>query len=82
MYLDHRSVDGKHNFIVDCFITPGNVHDSVPYVSRLTHIIETFHFNVNCVALDSGYYKKRHFKIFRREKDIFCDWVSTFSSQS
>ncbi|QMI85201.1 transposase [Carnobacteriaceae bacterium zg-84] len=42
MYLDHRSVDGKHNFIVDCFITPGNVHDSVPYVSRLTHIMKHF----------------------------------------
>ncbi|QMI85955.1 IS1182 family transposase [Carnobacteriaceae bacterium zg-84] len=70
MYLDHRSVDGKHNFIVDCFITPGNVHDSVPYVSRLTHIIETFHFNVNCVALDSGYYKKDILK-FLEEQKIF-----------
>ncbi|QMI86220.1 transposase [Carnobacteriaceae bacterium zg-84] len=70
MYLDHRSVDGKHNFIVDCFITPGNVHDSVPYVSRLTHIIETFHFNVNCVALDSEYYKKDILK-FLEEKKIF-----------
>ena len=30
MYLDHRTVDGKNNIIIDCHITPGNTHDSGP----------------------------------------------------
>lgn len=38
MYLDHRTVDSKCNMIVDCHITKGNVHDSVPYISRLEYI--------------------------------------------
>lgn len=70
MYLDHRTVDGKHNFIVDCFITPGNVHDSVPYISRLTYLMKKFGFDVNCVALDSGYYKKEILK-FLEEQRVF-----------
>lgn len=35
MYLDHRTVDSKCNIIVDCHITKGNVHDSLPYINRL-----------------------------------------------
>lgn len=70
MYLDHRTVDGKHNFIVDCFITPGNVHDSVPYIDRLTYIIDKYKFVVNCVALDSGYYA-RDILQFLEDRRIF-----------
>lgn len=55
MYLDHRTVDHKTNIIVDAHITKGNVHDSTPYNERLDHIIETFGFKVEKVALDSGY---------------------------
>ena len=40
MYLDHRTVDGKNNIIIDCHITPGNVHDSVPYIDRLNQIAD------------------------------------------
>ena len=29
-YLDHRTVDGKHNIITDTHVTAGNVHDSIP----------------------------------------------------
>lgn len=54
-YLDHRTVDGKHNIITDTYITPGNVHDSVPYLSRLRRQIARFGFEVEAVALDSGY---------------------------
>ena len=32
MYLDHRTVDGKSNIILDAYITKGNVHDSTPYI--------------------------------------------------
>ena len=42
MYLDHRTVDGKNNIIIDCHITPGNTHDSGPYIDRLNQIEKTF----------------------------------------
>ncbi|MBB6736025.1 IS1182 family transposase [Cohnella zeiphila] len=54
-YLDHRTVDLKYNLITDVHVTPGNVHDSVPYLSRLDRQRERFGFNVEAVALDSGY---------------------------
>lgn len=54
-YLDHRTVDLKYNFITDVFVTPGNVHDSVPYLERLDRQIERFNFKVEAAALDSGY---------------------------
>lgn len=54
-YLDHRTVDVKHNLITDVFVTAGNVHDSVPYLSRLDRQSERFGFHVEAVALDSGY---------------------------
>jgi transposase len=55
-YLDHRTVDSKHNIIVDVHVTPGNVNDVDPYLSRLDRIIETFKFNVKYVGLDAGYF--------------------------
>lgn len=54
-YLDHRTTDMKFNIITDAFVTPGNVHDSVPYLSRLDRQMERFQFKVEAVALDSGY---------------------------
>lgn len=56
MYLDHRTVDGLNNFIVDAYITPGNVHDSTPYLKRLDYILNKYHFKTKNVGLDSGYY--------------------------
>lgn len=56
-YLDHRTVDHKFNIITDVHVTPGNVHDSVPYVERLKYQIEKFGFteSLEAVAVDSGY---------------------------
>ncbi|WHY70205.1 IS1182 family transposase [Fictibacillus enclensis] len=54
-YLDHRTTDMKFNIITDAYVTPGNVHDSVPYLSRLDRQIERFQLGVEAVALDSGY---------------------------
>jgi transposase len=54
-YLDHRTTDFKYNIITDVHITPGNVHDSIPYLSRLERQMERFGFHVEAVALDSGY---------------------------
>lgn len=54
-YLDHRTTDMKYNIITDVHVTPGNVHDSVPYLERLDRQRENFGFQVEAVALDSGY---------------------------
>lgn len=55
-YLDHRTVDGVHALIVDTFVTPANVHDSVPYLHRLDHVRHRFGFDVAVVGLDAGYF--------------------------
>ena len=54
-YLDHRTVDAKYNLITDVYVTPGNVHDSIPYLERLDRQTKRFGFKVEAVALDSGY---------------------------
>ena len=55
-YLDHRTVDAKYNIITDTFVTAGSVSDSEPYLDRLQVQIDKFHFQVEAVALDSGYF--------------------------
>ncbi len=55
MYLDHRTVDSKANIIVDCYITKGNVHDSVPFIGRAEYIKNKYGFDIKEWALDSGY---------------------------
>jgi IS5 family transposase len=54
-YLDHRTTDFKFNIITDVHITPGNVHDSSPYLERLDVQTEKFGFKLEAVALDAGY---------------------------
>ena len=54
-YLDHRTVDGAHALITDIHVTPGNVHDSIPYLSRLDRQRARFGFDVRAVGLDAGY---------------------------
>ncbi|WP_333609691.1 IS1182 family transposase [Arsukibacterium sp.] len=55
-YLDHRTVDGRHGIITDTFATPGNVHDSQPYIARLDRQLERFKFTPIAVGLDAGYF--------------------------
>lgn len=55
-YLDHRTVDGRCNIITDVYVTPGNVHDSIPYLSRLDRQRDRFGFDVEHVGLDAGYF--------------------------
>lgn len=55
MYLDHRTVDDKCNIIVDCYVTKGNIHDSIPYTSRLDYIKNIYKFKIEKCAVDSGY---------------------------
>ena len=55
MYLDHRTVDGKSNIIIDAHITKGNVHDSNPFISRMEYIKKTYGWKPKKCGLDSGY---------------------------
>jgi len=54
-YTEHRTVDNKHNFVVDVHVTPATVVDAVPYTSRVERIVDRFGFEVKAVALDAGY---------------------------
>jgi len=54
-YLDHRTVDSKCAIITDSHATAANVHDSIPYLSRLDRQRERFGFEVDAVGLDAGY---------------------------
>lgn len=55
-YLDHRTVDSRCNIITDVHVTAGNVHDAVPYLSRLDRQIKQFGFDVKFVGVDAGYF--------------------------
>ena len=55
-YLDHRTVDGKHGIITDTHVTPGNVHDSQPYIGRLMRQIERFGLEPVAAGVDAGYF--------------------------
>jgi transposase len=55
-YLDHRTVDGRCGIITDSHVTPGNVHDSRPYLARLDRQRERFGFSVRAAGLDAGYF--------------------------
>ena len=55
-YLDHRTVDGVCNIITDVHVTPGNIHDSKPYLKRLDRQKERFGFETTAVGLDAGYF--------------------------
>lgn len=55
-YLDHRTVDSKHNIITDVHVTPGNVNDVDPYLARLDIQRAKFGLNVKYVGLDAGYF--------------------------
>lgn len=69
-YLDHRTVDGAYNIIVDSHVTPGNVHDSVPYVDRMKRIKNELNLKPLSVALDSGY-MANHIARYLFNNDIY-----------
>lgn len=55
-YLDHRTVDGKANIIMDTYATAGNVHDSQPLIGRLKRQLARFPLNPVAIVLDAGYF--------------------------
>ncbi len=95
-YLDHRTVDAKYNLITDVYVTPGNVHDSIPYLDRLERQTERFGFKVEAVALDSGYLtnpicnrlkEKNIFAVIAHRRyhptqGLFHKWQFTYNSET
>ncbi|QJY60949.1 IS1182 family transposase [Salmonella enterica] len=55
-WLDHRTVDGKHGIIMDTHVTPGNVHDSQPFIARLKRQTERFGLETVAAGVDAGYF--------------------------
>lgn len=55
-YLDHRTVDGKHGIITDTHVTPGNIHDSQPFIARLARQINRFGLDTVAAGVDAGYF--------------------------
>lgn len=54
-FLEHRTVDGKYNIIVDSHVTPGNVNDDEPYVERIDTVIDKFNLETKYAVADAGY---------------------------
>jgi len=54
-YLSHQSVDGKIGIITDVHVTPANVNDYEPYVSRIKYQKEKLGLPIQEVGLDKGY---------------------------
>ena len=53
-YLSHQTLDTDHGIILGVTVTPGDVHDSVPYLSHLEQIHRnTIH--LQAAAADSAY---------------------------
>jgi len=52
-YTTHVACD-KHNFILDCDIAPGNVHDSVMFDDLYANVIAKFP-EIKAVAMDAAY---------------------------
>ncbi|WP_139536843.1 IS1182 family transposase [Klebsiella spallanzanii] len=55
-WLDHRTVDGKYGIIMDTHVTPGNVHDSQPFIGRLKRQRERFGLETVAAGVDAGYF--------------------------
>ncbi|MHC1682122.1 MAG: IS1182 family transposase [Clostridiaceae bacterium] len=55
-YLDHRTVDSSENIITDVHVTPGNVNDVEPIISRVDAQKRKFGFEIHYIGLDAGYF--------------------------
>lgn len=72
-YLEHRTVDGKANVIIDSHVTPGNVHDTQPFIQRVHSIHKRFGFWPKIFALDAGYVSNEisHFLVSNNIYGVF-----------
>ena len=55
-YLDHRTVDRKHNIILDTLVTPANVNDVDPVSEVLNRVESRLGRTPEYAGFDAGYY--------------------------
>jgi hypothetical protein len=55
-YLEHRTVEGRHGFVVHLRVTSAKLTDPVVFLSCLKAVIELYQFGVKAIGLDAGYY--------------------------
>ncbi len=62
-FLDHVTVDSSYNIILDAHVTPGNVHDAIPYLERLDYIMHTYELpkDLKYACADAGYFNNNVF---------------------
>lgn len=53
-YLSHQTLDGDYGIITGLTVTPGDVHDSVPYLNQLEYIHKNV-VTIQTAAADSAY---------------------------
>lgn len=53
-YLSHQTLDGDYGIITGVTVTPGDVHNSVPYLDHLEYIHENV-IPIQAAAADSAY---------------------------
>lgn len=53
-YLSHQTLDGDYGIITGLTVTPGDVHDSVPYLNQLEYIHKNV-VTIQAAAADSAY---------------------------
>jgi hypothetical protein len=58
-YYDHRIVDGLHNFILDCYVTPATTPGHRVVLQRFDQLRMFHNTYAKEVALDAGYYNVR-----------------------
>lgn len=75
-FLDHVTVDSSYNIILDAFVTAGNVHDAIPYLSRLDYVRNSFNFpkELKYACADAGYFNNNVFLGLKERnlKPIIC----------
>lgn len=55
-YLEHRTVEGRHGFVVHLMVTSARLTDPVAYLTCLKATQMLYDFKVKAVGLDAGYY--------------------------
>jgi len=57
-YLSHQTIDAENGIIVDVSVTPGNTHDSVPYIEQIDRVMNTLDamdIEAQAVSTDAAY---------------------------
>ena len=60
-YLNHQTCDADNGIITDVFVTPGNINDSIPHLSRIEYQLEKFGFKTESICADAAYNSREIF---------------------